>query len=216
MIKYQALYSRLFSPPAEKNIKKTFVEFARKYHGIYLGHIDQHTNEYHLLRGFLASNEHVDKHHSIGKLHNKDFVVVHRETAETIALICEIELSVAEALPPIFIIPNNLSPTLFKRIMLTHGHHRHLPYSSDDHIDPVFKSRWTVLARPEFFVTAQHITRGDMASFLSIVKKPYVIEICHNSTLLHLPAAPSPTTNDLTEIVADGVNIALRLEAKYK
>lgn len=206
------LLPSLFSRSAKKQTKAAFVDYAKRYRGVYLGPVEPRSVEHHLVRGFTTTNTHRDTNHCVGQYLHHDYVILRREDKGQQYIIAEIDLHVLRPLHHFFVVPNELAEQMFALLLAAHLHHRYVPFSPGDGFMPRFKHRYSLLSRPEYFQATSTAVKGELARCLSEVRQPFILEVTGSSLFVYDISGDTPTVKTLDIQLRFACTLATLLE----
>lgn len=202
----------LFGSSTKKQIKQAFVEYAKKTKAVYLGEVDPHKVEQHLVRGFTTTNTHRDTDHCVGQFLHHDYVLLHRYDKARRYLIAEVDLHLLNPLHHFFVVPNDVAEDMFTLLLAAHLHHRYIPLSPNDGFAPQFKHRYSILSRPEYFHPTLTLLQGELARCLAELKQPFILEVSGTSLFVYDLSGAKPTVRSLDTQLRFACTLATLLE----
>lgn len=184
---------------------------------MYMGAVQQHSAEYHLVRGFTASHSHKDTDHCIGTFLHHDFIILNRETPLGRVIITEVDLHTLHPFSHFFVLPNDIKPERFDAILRLYPHHRHAPYAPGDSFSPRFKDQYSIFSLPTYFTKSLHFAGEEVAKCISTIQShSYVYEVIDRSLFVYHYTDNDPTEHSLDLQVRFACALATALETRNK
>jgi hypothetical protein len=209
---------RLNSPLA-KSRGHIIQAFAKKLGLVYFGAVDQHLDDFEVIRGFTVSTTHQDSHYAVGGFDGYDIslvdrfdVVVDREGAQSSHrwLIMQIDLTAAEPLPHTFLLPidpHQSYDKLFRaysslqavNTMLTGAH------------SPEFHGRYQLYTAPTHAMAIEEFFTPAVTQQIATRLWPHAVEIADNKLYLYT-SEESLTATTLDSAVESALWLARTLD----
>jgi hypothetical protein len=195
-------------------------KFVDKVGLVYVGYVDQHSDDYEVVRGFTASQSHHDDHYCVGTVSDRKVTIVDRSDAvwnrsgEIEAqnwTIMAFQLKTKQDLPHFFIGAmghDDKSYDVFFRTFPT-IHRVHLGTFEDYGLD--FTSRFSMYARPNMAIKLERLMPANSARVLGAHLWPLSVE--QNEHILYVYSTSERITPNLLEkMLQNGLWLAAHLD----
>lgn len=200
--------------------KSVVNDFASKNDLVYLGFVDQNTDDAKIIRGFSVSDKHRDNHYSVGTVNEYNVAVVERngnswqpdgKSLEACWMIMTFELHTQYRIPHFFVGANNHDLRSYAPLFSSFPNMLKVTPGTFEKYADDFNTRFTIFARPakaaevELFLNAE-ITRVIAAHFW-----PLSIEQ-HDNVLYVYSDNQKVTTGLLNTMLENGLWLAGQLD----
>ncbi len=183
---------RLNSPLA-KSRGHIIQAFAKKLGLVYFGAVDQHLDDFDVIRGFTVSTTHQDTHYAVGGFDGYDIslvdrfdVSVDREGVKTNHhwLIMQIDLTATEPLPHTFLLPIDPHQSYDKLFQAYSGLQAVNMMLQGAH-SPEFHGRYQLYAAPTHAMAIEEFFTPTVTQEIATRLWPHAIEIFENKLYLY-------------------------------
>ncbi len=196
---------RLFQ---QYDAKKVFKTACERYDLVYFGHVSQHHDEHHIVRGFTLSPHHVDRHYCVGTVAQKDIILLER--SDTISspdkpskqytwLIIKTDL-VAHSPSHIVLNGHEYDTITYDYLRIKyHTHHHFEPHQLQGY-DPEFLKQFRVYAPPHEIDRLFYLIPGETAAVLGHHFSKFDFEIIGDELIAYLPT-DKPTLANVEDLL---------------
>ena len=167
--------------------KAAILKFAKTFSFVYFGHVDQHDDEHHIIRGLTVSSSHQDDHYSVGSYDGYDVSLVDRY--DIIAtpnkkirthqwIIIEIDLQNGKDIPHVFLGSHTHTDTSYANLFTLVNSLQPVPLGTFAVHSEEFIRRYSLFASPTQFIEVERlfttaVTRTIAAHFWPLAAEVY-------------------------------------------
>jgi len=166
--------------------KRVIMQFAGKFGFVYFGHVDQHEDEHHIIRGLTVSSSHQDESYSVGSFEGYDVSLVDRYDIITVPgkperthrwIICEIDLHSSADIPHIFLGAHNHSDSSYSKLFTAFPALQPIPLGTFETHSEEFTSRYSLFAAPTQFIEAERLFTAGVTRTIAAHFWPLAVEV---------------------------------------
>lgn len=196
----------LFGPSAVK--KRIIKKFADLIGLIYLGKVDQHSDDSKIIRGFTISATHNDDHYCVGTSDGYNISIVNRTDAlmdhngtlvKQSYLIMAIELHTKVDLPHFFIMPKNHDDKPFLQFFQTFHTMSQIYLGAIEKYYNEFTDKYLMFSRQSMSIQLQRLINASTASIIGMHFWPLAIE--QNEHVLYIYSTTNHVDGNLLKVM---------------
>lgn len=201
--------------------KQVIMRFTNKLSFVYFGHVDQHDDEHHIIRGLTVSSTHHDESYSVGSYDGYDISIVDRHdivqspTGEERShrwLIFEFDLHNND-IPHIFLGGHNHRDSSYAKLFTSVPSMQPVPLGTLENHSNEFEARYSLFANPTQFIEVEklftaEVTRTIAAHFWPLAAEIYEGALYVYSDNVHI------TSGLLDTIFQNGLWLAKQLDSR--
>ncbi len=200
--------------------KHIFKKFDDKTGLVYFGHVNQHFDEFKMVRGLTMSPNHFDDHFSVGSIGGYSLLVVDRSNFVSVPkkkdvvhnwIIFAFDLHTKTAIPHFFIGANNIDIKPFHALFTTFPNMKDIELGEFEKYDSDFISRFKVYGRPAKSLEIQKILTAEITKTLSAHLWPICVEQ-HDNVLYLYSTGGNVSLSLLNTMLENGLWLAGRLD----
>lgn len=209
-----------------KNRSRKYVisKFAEKIGLVYFGFVNQHSDEYKVIRGLTVSSTHQDNHNCTGSIGGYNLAIVDRSDyilepdGSTVFfnwIIFAFDLHTKIATPHFFIGARNRDLRPFNALFSTFPNMKEIEFGIDENYDTEFTSRFAIYARPAKTAEIQQILPAEISKVIGAHFWPFSVEQ-HNNVLYLYSAHERITSSLLDTMLENGLWLAGHLDSQVQ
>lgn len=201
--------------------KKAIMRFTNKLNFVYFGHVDQHDDEHHIIRGLTVSSSHHDESYSVGSYDGYDISIVDRHDIVQSPsgqehshrwLIFEFDLHSTD-IPHVFLGGHNHKDSSYAKLFTSVPSMQPVPLGTLEAHSGEFEARYSLFTNPTQFIEVEklftaEVTRTIAAHFWPLAAEVYEGALYVYSDDLHI------TSNLLDAIFQNGLWLAKQLDSR--
>lgn len=174
--------------------KQAIMRFASKIGFVYFGHVDQHDDEHHIIRGLTVSSSHQDEHYSVGSFEGYDVSIVDRydildRPKQPMAthrwLIFEIDLHNGKNIPHIFMGAHNHTDSAYAKLFTSVPSLQPVPLGTFGSHSAEFSQRYSLFASATQFIEVERLFTVDVTRTIAAHFWPLAIEVIDGSLFIY-------------------------------
>jgi hypothetical protein len=174
--------------------RTAIIKFSAKFGFVYFGHVDQHDDEHHVIRGLTASSSHQDEHYSVGSFDGYDVSLVDRYdiiSHPTRALrthrwlIFEIDLHNGKDLPHVFLGGHSSSGTSYEKLFTSLPSLQPVPLGTFGMHSDEFTKRYSFYAAATQFIEVEKIFSVEITRTIAAHFWPLSVELYEGSLFIY-------------------------------
>lgn len=205
---------------ATKQRKKAILKFVNNFGFVYFGHVDQHDDEHHIIRGLTVSSSHQDEHYSVGSFDGYDVSLVDRydvikKPNEPIRthqwFIVEVDLHNGKNVPHVFLGSHNHTNTSYAKLFTAVPALQSVPLGTFGHPSDEFTSRYSLFAAASQFIEVERLFTVDVTRTIAAHFWPLAAEI-YDGALYIYTDTKNLSTDLIHTMVQNGVWLASKLD----
>jgi len=174
--------------------KRVITAFAEKIGFVYLGHVDQHKDNHHIIRGLTVSTDHQDDNYCVGSFDGYDISLVDRLDVYTDALgrnqthrwiIAEIALQQPRDIPHMFLGSHQSKQDAYQKLFTAFSTLSAVPLGTFEPYAAEFTHRYGLFAAPSHFIEAERYIDAATSRILAAHFWPMAIEVYQGSLYIY-------------------------------
>ncbi|CAN5422236.1 hypothetical protein BH10PAT4_BH10PAT4_0560 [soil metagenome] len=174
--------------------KTAVLKFVKSFSFVYFGHVDQHDDEHHIIRGLTVSSSHQDDHYSVGSYDGYDVSLVDRyditiRPGEKIRthqwIIIEIDLRNGKDIPHIFLGSLNRTNSSYAKLFTSVTSLQAVPLGTFAPHSEEFTSRYSLFAAPTQFIEVERLFTSEVTRTISAHFWPLSAEVFEGSLYIY-------------------------------
>lgn len=203
-----------------RNRHNIISDFAKKNNLLYIGYVNQNTDDHRLVRGFTVSQSHQDDHYCVGNIDDRNISLVDRSDAVWTSngdievqnwTIMAFDLKTKQDLPHFFIKSkrhdDNPYAVFFKTFTTIHE----IDLGIFENYGTEFTSRFSIYARPNMAIQTEKLMPANSARVLAAHLWPLSVE--QNEHVLYVYSTSEHVTTSLLEkMLKNGLWLAAHLD----
>lgn len=196
-------------------------QFAEKIGLVYFGSINQHQDDYGIIRGITASSSHRDDHYCVGTFDGYDIRIVDRiDSSESPTgkltprhwIIFEIQLTTPQNMPRIILLPRSHDGSLSSHVFTDLSSLQDVPLGTFGKYHDEFTRRYHLYATATHFIDAQLIFSHKLAQPIAAHFWPQAVEL-YDSRLYIYSDDTLVTAHLLGTMLQNGMWLAKTIDA---
>lgn len=196
--------------------KPTFKKACERYDLVYFGHVNNHSDDHEIVRGFTLGATHNDRHYCVGSVEGRDIVLMERTTSisspDNVSktytwTLLQIDLHRRE-LPHLILNANNYDEILYNNLFTKFRHLR--PASPESSIDSTHK--FTVYSSLYAMDNESQLIINSTTAALSQHFSSFDYECFSEHLIVCLPTI-SPTIANIESMLKAGLWLANELDS---
>lgn len=166
----------LFQNVANTRVRKrAIIKFCEKTGLVYLGSVNQHSDDHQIVRGFTVSSSHIDNNYSVGSVGGYNITIVDRSDAVwqpdgSIAmynwLIMSFDLHTKQDTPHFFLNANNHSSKPYEMFFRTFPAMKAVHLGTFENYGTEFTSRFSIYTQPSISIEVERLFPASTAMVL--------------------------------------------------
>ncbi len=174
--------------------KKVVTQFAAKFGLVYFGHVDQHDDEHHIIRGLTVSSSHKDEHYSVGSFDGYDVSLVdrydilehpNRPLRTHRWIIIEIDLHKGKNIPHVFMGAHNHTDSSYAKLFTSVPSLQPVPLGTFGAHSPEFTQRYSLFAAASQFIEVERLFTIDVTRVVAAHFWPLAVEVYEGSLYVY-------------------------------
>jgi len=174
--------------------KNVITKFASKFGFVYFGHVDQHDDEHHIIRGLTVSSSHKDDSYSVGSFDGYDvsivdrYDIIHRPDAPFTThrwLIVEIDLHNSKDIPHIFMGAHNHTDSAYMALFTSVPSMQSIPLGTFGTHSDEFNKRYSLFASATQFIAVERLFTVDVTRTIAAHFWPLAVEVIDGSLYVY-------------------------------
>jgi hypothetical protein len=202
--------------------RKIITKFANRYGFVYFGHVDQHEDEHHVIRGLTVSSSHQDENYCVGSFDGYDVSIVDRY--DTIHphdskaklhrwAVIEIDLHNSIDVPHIFLGAHSHSDSSYAKLFTSVPSLQKIPLGTFESHSDEFTKRYSIFAAPTQFIEVERLFTAQVTKTIAAHFWPLAVEVVDNSLYIYSDAR-SLTMNTLDAMLKNGLWLAEQIDER--
>lgn len=200
--------------------KQTIQKFTKRFGLVYFGHVDQHDDEHHIIRGLTVSSSHEDDHYSVGSFEGYDVSIVDRYDIITKPgqrlkthrwLIIEIDLHNGKDVPHIFLGGHNHQDSSYTKLFTSVPSLQPVPLGTFGAHSNEFTNRYSLFATATQFIEVERLFTADVTRTIAAHFWPLAAEVYEGSLYIYSDSK-SLSVGLLETMLKNGLWLATKLD----
>lgn len=200
--------------------KQAIEKFTKKYEFVYFGHVDQHYDEHHIVRGLTVSSSHQDENYSVGTYEDYDISLVDRYDILSAPgrplkshrwLIIEIDLHKAKDAPHIFLGGHNHTNSSYSKLFTSVHSMQPVPLGTFGAHSQEFTNRYSLFTSATQFIEAERLFTAEVTRTIAAHFWPLAAEVYDGSLYIYSDNK-SVTTGLIETMLKNGLWLAKKLD----
>lgn len=200
--------------------RKAVMKFVHTFNFVYFGHVDQHKDEHHIVRGLTVSSSHQDEHYSVGSYDGYDVSLVDRydiiskqglKTKTHRWLIIEIDLHNGKNIPHIFLGSHIHTDSSYSKLFTVVPSLQAVPLGTFSPHSLEFTNRYSLFASATRFIEVERLFTSDVTRVIAAHFWPLSAEVSNNSLYIYTDNR-LVSTSLLETMLKNGVWLAEKLD----
>lgn len=200
--------------------KKAILKFVNNFGFVYFGHVDQHDDEHHIIRGLTVSSSHQDEHYSVGSYDGYDVSLVDRydilkkpnESLKTHRwLIVEIDLHNGKNIPHIFLGSHSHTDSSYAKLFTAVPTLQPVPLGTFGQHSEEFSSRYSLFAAASQFIEVERLFTANVTRTIAAHFWPLAVEIYDGALYVYIDSK-NISADLIQTMVQNGVWLASKLD----
>jgi hypothetical protein len=202
--------------------RQTIIKFAAKFGFVYFGHVDQHDDEHHIIRGLTVSSSHQDEHYSVGSFDGYDVSLVDRydmirrpnEALRTHRwLLFEFDLHNGKDLPHIFLGGHTHKGTSYEKLFTSLPSMQKVPLGTFGLHSEEFTKRYSLYASATQFIEVERLFSPEITRTIAAHFWPLSVELLDGSLYIYSDNK-NVSVNLLETILKNGLWLATKIDER--
>lgn len=174
--------------------RKLIIRFANRYGLVYFGHVDQHDDEHHVIRGLTVSSSHQDENYCVGSFDGYDVSIVdrydvinlHNQRPKTHRwAIISIDLHSSVDVPHVFLGAHNHTDSSYSKLFTSVPSLQSIPLGTFETHSDEFTKRYSLFASPTQFIEVERLFTAEVTRTISAHFWPLAVEIIDNTLFMY-------------------------------
>jgi hypothetical protein len=205
---------------ATRRRKAAILKFVHAFGFVYFGHVDQHDDEHHIIRGLTVSSSHQDEHYSVGSFDGYDVSLVDRydivkkpnDALRTHQwLIVEVDLHNGKDIPHIFLGSHSHTDSSYAKLFTSVPNLQPVPLGTFAPHSDEFTNRYSLFAAPSQFIEVERLFTAEVTRTIAAHFWPLAAEVYDNALYIYTDTKNlSPKL--IETMVQNGVWLASKLD----
>lgn len=205
---------------ASRRRKAAILKFVNAFGFVYFGHVDQHDDEHHIIRGLTVSSSHQDEHYSVGSFDGYDVSLVDRYDIVKKAndelrthqwLIVEVDLHNGKDIPHIFLGSHSHTDSSYAKLFTSVPNLQPVPLGTFAPHSDEFTNRYSLFAAPSQFIEVERLFTAEVTRTIAAHFWPLAAEVYDNALYVYTDTKNlSPKL--IETMVQNGVWLASKLD----
>jgi len=166
--------------------KKAITKFAGKFGLVYFGHVDQHEDEHHIIRGLTVSSSHQDDNYCVGSFDGYDVSLVDRydiidrpgmPSKTHRWLIFEVDLHSGVDIPHIFLGAHSHRDSSYAKLFTSVPSLQSIPLGTFENHSDEFTSRYSLFAAPTQYIETERLFTAEVTRTIAAHFWPLAVEV---------------------------------------
>jgi hypothetical protein len=202
--------------------KNSIIKFAKKFGFVYFGHVDQHDDEHHVIRGLTVSSTHQDEGYSVGSFDGYDVSVVDRlDVIESHDkkikshrwVIIEIDLHKGNDVPHIFLGAHDHRDSSYSKLFTSVNIMQSVPLGTLENHSEEFIRRYSLFSSPSQFIDVERLFTAEVTRTIAAHFWPLAVEIIDGSLYVYSDTI-NLTSNVLEAMLKNGLWLAEQIDER--
>jgi len=202
--------------------KRAVMNFAKKFGFVYFGHVDQHDDEHHVIRGLTVSSSHQDEGYSVGSFDGYDVSVVDRydviqtpnKTIKTHRwAIIEIDLHEGKDVPHIFLGSHEHTDSSYSKLFTSVHTMQSIPLGTLENHSEEFMRRYSLFSAPTQFIDVERLFTAEVTRTIAAHFWPLAVEIIDGSLYVYSDTL-NLTASVLEAMLKNGLWLAQQIDER--
>jgi hypothetical protein len=207
---------------ASRRRRQAIIKFAAKFGFVYFGHVDQHDDEHHIIRGLTVSSSYQDEHYSVGSFDGYDISLVDRydmisrpnKAIKTHRwLIFEFDLHNGKDLPHIFLGGHSHVGTPYEKLFTSLPSMQKVPLGTFGIHSEEFTKRYSLYASATQFIEVERLFSTEITRTIAAHFWPLSIEIYEGSLYIYSDNN-TVSANLLETMLKNGLWLATQIDER--
>jgi hypothetical protein len=177
-----------------KQRKSAILKFVNKFNFVYFGHVDQHDDEHHIIRGLTVSSSHQDEHYSVGSYDGYDVSLVDRYDIVTKPgqrstthrwIIIEIDLHNGKDIPHIFLGSHTRTDSSYSKLFTAVPSLQSVPLGTFSPHSEEFTNRYSLFATATKFIEVERLFTAEVTRTIAAHFWPLAAEVYENALYIY-------------------------------
>ncbi|TAL14210.1 hypothetical protein EPN95_03610 [Patescibacteria group bacterium] len=200
--------------------RQVILKFANKFSFVYFGHVDQHDDEHHIIRGLTVSASHQDEHYSVGSFEGYDVSLVDRYDILSTPrqalrthrwIIIEIDLHNGRDIPHIFLGGHNHQNSSYSKLFTSVPSLQRVPLGTFGAHSEEFTSRYSLFATATQFIEVERLFTTDVTRTIAAHFWPLAVEVFEGALYVYADNQ-SISVSLLETMLKNGLWLAQKLD----
>lgn len=200
--------------------KNAIVRFANKVGFVYFGHVDQHDDEHHIIRGLTISLSHQDESYSVGSFQGYDVSLVDRhdivESADKQTrthrwLIFEFDLHSEADVPHVFLGAHTHRNSSYAKLFTSVPSLQFVPLGTFETHSEEFSARYSLFANPTQFIEVERLFTAEVTRTIAAHFWPLAVEVFEGAVYVYSDSQ-TVTAHLLETMLKNGLWLATQLD----
>jgi hypothetical protein len=200
--------------------KQAIVKFTNRFGFVYFGHVDQHDDEHHVIRGLTVSSSHQDEHYSVGSFEGYDVSLVDRYDIVSAPgqklkthqwLIIEIDLHSGNNTPHIFLGGHNHLDSSYAKLFTAVPSLQPVPLGTFGAHSQEFTNRYSLFATATQFIEVERLFTAEVTRTIAAHFWPLAVEVFEGALYVYSDSK-SLSVGLLETMLKNGLWLATKLD----
>lgn len=174
--------------------KQAIARFTNKFGFVYFGHVDQHDDEHHIIRGLTVSSSHQDEHYSVGSFEGYDVSLVDRYDILAVPgrplqshrwLIVEIDLHNGKDIPRIFLGGHDHGNSPYTKLFTSVPTLQPVPLGTFGVHSKEFTNRYSLFATATQFIEVERLFTAEVTRTIAAHFWPLAVEVYEGALYIY-------------------------------
>lgn len=174
--------------------KQAIMKFAERNGFVYFGHVDQHDDEHHIIRGLTVSSTHQDEHYSVGSFDGYDVSLVDRYDVITQPnkqprthrwAILEIDLHNGVDVPHVFLGAHAHTNSSYAKLFTSVSAMQPIPLGTFEPHGHEFTARYSLFTTPTQFIEVERLFTAEVTRTIAAHFWPLAVEVYENALYVY-------------------------------
>jgi hypothetical protein len=175
--------------------RQVIIKFASKFNFVYFGHVDQHDDEHHIIRGLTVSSTHQDDHYSVGSFDGYDVSLVdrsdilskpHESSFRTHRwMVIEIDLHNGKDFPHIFMGSHTRQGTSYEKLFTASPSLQPVPLGTFGVHSEEFTKRYSLYTAAFQFIEVERLFTSNVTRVIAAHFWPLSAEVIGGSLYIY-------------------------------
>jgi len=202
--------------------KSAIMKFAGKFGFVYFGHVDQHDDEHHVIRGLTVSSTHQDEGYSVGSFDGYDVSVVDRldiieshdkKIKSHRWAIIEIDLHKGTDVPHIFLGAHDHRDSSYSKLFTSVNTMQAVPLGTLENHSEEFMRRYSLFSSPCQFIDVERLFTAEVTRTIAAHFWPLAVEVIDGALYIYSDTL-NLTASVLEAMLKNGLWLAEQIDER--
>lgn len=202
--------------------KQAITKFADRNGFVYFGHVDQHDDDHHIIRGLTVSSTHQDEHYSVGSFDGYDTSLVDRydviiqpgkQPKTHRWIILEIDLHNGADVPHTFLGAHTHTNSSYIKLFTSVSSMQPIPLGTFEPHSDEFTARYSLYSTPTQFIEVERLFTAEVTRTIAAHFWPLTVEVYEGSLYIYSDSK-TVTVQLLETMLKNGLWLAQQLDQR--